>query len=120
VNKLEKMECPRCHKNVTKAGYSKHQKTKKCLTYIDKTDSAKKTNFATSPRVGDSPGVESESHSKILTEINMKKEFDKMAEKFKGGGSDAEKEKKYKYKCGECGEYFNIPAEGSTCPFCGK
>lgn len=114
----EKIECSHCHKMVSARNITTHQKTKRCKNYNDKT-TGKNNVTITSPAAGSvfpAAPVES-SHSKILTEINLNKEFEKMSVKFESKQED--KEKKYKYKCGECGEYFNLPAAGDKCPFCG-
>ena len=125
----EKETCLICRRSVRRSGMSKHLKSKKCLLaactinepHNDKTAGnlkAKNTITPIESGATTSP-LPAELHSKILTEINLKSEFETMAEKFNGNKKDEDKEKKYKYKC-DCGEYFNIPAEGSKCPFCGQ
>jgi rubrerythrin len=96
-----------------------HRKTKRCINYNYKTTTTGSTIPVTSPGVVGSPLAVVESKSKIITEINMNKEFDKMSNIFNSAKKDEENEKKYKYKCEKCSGYFNLPADGK-CPLCGE
>ena len=67
--------------------------------------------------------VPAELQSNILKEIDINKEFEKVAEKLNNSKQE-DKEKKYKYKCpADCGAYFNIAATSANgvpcCPDCG-
>ncbi len=117
--------CGKVHK--TADTYYRHRNSGK---YNDKTGAADITIPATSPPLSSfqkkaeaAPVLQSVLQSNIIHEINMNKEFETMAEKFKGASVDAEKEKKYKYRCGKCNEYFNTPGHDESgnviCPLCG-
>ncbi len=84
----------------------------------DKTDAAA-TITATSPPVLAPQEAAPVFKSSVLTEINVNKEFDKMAQKL-NKKEEKKDTKEMKYECSSCGHQFNHFAEGKTCPGCGE